>query len=773
MKTQDTGRARRALLVPASALLAAGAAQDVHAATAADREFSMPGSSTQSITFNVVDEGLVSGAIRPLQLVSASSSDVSVSARLNCITVTGILDAPFDIDYTIAEGDDAAATRASGTLTFDPGSTAAPVNEILPSDPACADPLHALPTAVGDSGETISGQAVTIPLLANDVTATSASRIIIVSQPGNGTVVVQGNSVVYTPSAGYAGEDVFTYSISDYSLYTDYRSNTATVALTVNDAPPNQAPTADAGGDQTLDDTDLQPGEDVVLDASGSSDPDGSIVSHVWLDQDENQIATGMNATVRLPDGVNTIILLVTDNLGETGIATITVSIAVAPPRSSLESLTNLTPNQRAVARALDDVCGRLNQASNGDIALTPDQQALLERCNALLYNNNADRQRRALDELNGEELAAARTQTLQFANFQYAGVMDRMIALRGGAKGLSLAGLSIMHEGTLIPLAELQQMARQLLGGGASADKPEPGGLLSDKLGLWVRGNYSFGKKKQSEATPGFEADQWSLMAGVDYRLSDKAVVGVALSYGDSDVKFKPSGEGGLATTSWAGSLYGSLYAARNFYIDAIINLSDSDYEARRSIEYEDALGPVSAQARGETGGLSLSGGASMGYDFLIGGLTLSPTAGVLYVDSYIDSFIERGAAGLNLAYEQQDFTSMTTTLGLRATFAWNRSWGVLLPYLRADFVREYEDDVEVFGARFAADPVGTPSGNSAPILIRSDNPDRSYWRLAAGFSAQLPHGISGYVEYQRLESFQFVDFQDISVGLRAQRRF
>jgi hypothetical protein len=55
----------------------------------------------------------------------------------------------------------------------------------------------------------------------------------------------------------------------------------------------------------------------------------------------------------------------------------------------------------------------------------------------------------------------------------------------------------------------------------------------------------------------------------------------------------------------------------------------------------------------------------------------------------------------------------------------------------------------------------------------VETDNPDESYWRLATGLSAQFIHGISAYVEYQRLESFEFISFQDVSLGLRFQRSF
>jgi outer membrane autotransporter protein len=250
---------------------------------------------------------------------------------------------------------------------------------------------------------------------------------------------------------------------------------------------------------------------------------------------------------------------------------------------------------------------------------------------------------------------------------------------------------------------------------------------------------------------------------------LSDKAVIGGAISYGSSSVDFK-SDDGKLDTDSYSLSVYGSAYAAKNFYFDGIFNYQNSSYDAFRNITYVDGLGLVDVDATGDTDGTTLSGGLSAGYDFLAGGLTISPNVGFFYIDTTIDGFTEGGAGGLNLIYDEQKFKSMTGNAGLRLTYAWNVSWGVLLPHLRVDYVREFEDDVDVFGVRFANDP---NAASTPPVLVATDNPDTSYWRLAGGFSAQFKHGISGYIEYQRLESFEFISFEDVSIGLRFQRSF
>ena len=298
----------------------------------------------------------------------------------------------------------------------------------------------------------------------------------------------------------------------------------------------------------------------------------------------------------------------------------------------------------------MDRICGDLRDLSGGEgQELTGNQQDLLVRCDGLQTGNTTGNQVAALEELVADDFAVARTQTLLFANTQYASVMDRLMALRGGARGLSLAGLNIIVDGKPVPLAQLQDMAKGLLGGGASAD--EPGGLLSDKWGMWARGNLQLRREGSQHAAARRSmriSGRWSAASTIASATSWSAAC--ALAYGQSSIEFDPRDEGALDTDTWAISLYGSTYAAKNFYFDAIVNVAKADYGADRNITYVDGTGLVNVDARGDTDGMTYSAGLSGGYDFLIGGLTLSPNLGLFYIDATIDGFSETGAGGLNL---------------------------------------------------------------------------------------------------------------------------
>jgi hypothetical protein len=93
------------------------------------------------------------------------------------------------------------------------------------------------PNAVNDQANTTRPNAVVISVLANDSDGDGGVLSVVgVSQPAHGNVAISGGgqTVTYTPNAGYQGPDNFTYTISDGQG----GSAMATVTVTVSPAAP-------------------------------------------------------------------------------------------------------------------------------------------------------------------------------------------------------------------------------------------------------------------------------------------------------------------------------------------------------------------------------------------------------------------------------------------------------------------------------------------------------------------------------------------------------
>jgi hypothetical protein len=94
--------------------------------------------------------------------------------------------------------------------------------------------VNTAPVASNDIATTAQGQAISINVLPNDTDAQSnidPSSVAIGTPPTNGSTTLNANgTVVYTPAAGFAGTDTFTYTVKDSLGAT---SNAATVTVYV------------------------------------------------------------------------------------------------------------------------------------------------------------------------------------------------------------------------------------------------------------------------------------------------------------------------------------------------------------------------------------------------------------------------------------------------------------------------------------------------------------------------------------------------------------
>ncbi len=89
--------------------------------------------------------------------------------------------------------------------------------------------------AIDDSTNTLEDTSVTIKVLANDYNPDRLPLTISVGAVANGTAVVSGTNIVFTPASNYFGTTTFNYAVSDG---TNQSIGSVTVAVTaVNDVP--------------------------------------------------------------------------------------------------------------------------------------------------------------------------------------------------------------------------------------------------------------------------------------------------------------------------------------------------------------------------------------------------------------------------------------------------------------------------------------------------------------------------------------------------------
>lgn len=116
------------------------------------------------------------------------------------------------------------------------------------------NPINDAPLAVNDTAQTTVNNAVAVNVLGNDSDIDGDMLTIdSVTNPQSGTAVISNGTVLYTPNAGFQGNDSFTYTITDGEF-----SATATASITVNQRNTDRVLTATNDAVSTDEDTVLR-----------------------------------------------------------------------------------------------------------------------------------------------------------------------------------------------------------------------------------------------------------------------------------------------------------------------------------------------------------------------------------------------------------------------------------------------------------------------------------------------------------------------------------
>jgi len=296
------------------------------------------------------------------------------------------------------------------------------------------------------------------------------------------------------------------------------------------------------------------------------------------------------------------------------------------------------------------------------------------------------------------------------------------------------------------------------------------------DKWGLFVNGSYGTGNKDATLREHGFDFDSWSLVSGLDYRVTDQLILGLALSYATTKSSIDNNG-GDVDLDGLGGSLYGTYYVD-NFYVDFLAGVAGKKYDTERNVRYSVAANTVGTTLvnqvfTGDTNAGDVTAGLGTGYNLSFGGFAVTPFAHLAYLQSNIDGYTEslqgqNGNAGFGLALrvDDQEVKSLASNFGVQLARAINTSRGVVTPYVRVDWEHEYENDARNITAHFAN--VGGNYDALNSITIPTDNPDRDFVNFAAGLSTVFPGGLQCFVDYSTVLGYEDITLQRFVVGMR-----
>ncbi|MCP5195658.1 MAG: tandem-95 repeat protein [Gammaproteobacteria bacterium] len=601
--------------------------------------------------------------------------------------------------------------------------------------------------AVDDTAITPARISVTIPVLANDV----GTGLVIVqaSTPVHGSTSISGSAIVYTPALNFAGSDSFIYSIRDSFSQSESATVQVTVMALALEAVDDAAATSfrtpiaipvltnDVGTDLTIIQVGSPAHGSAVIGADGVIDytPASSFVGTDTF-------------TYTISDGIST----------DSAVVSITITRDKEDVQALLEDTTD-DPSAKTVGRAIGGLCFDRSASAN-----------FLRDCDSLV--NAASNQEpgvgSALEQITPRSLTTAVDAAQTSVQSQMLGIRSRMAALRSGVMGINLDNLNIQRGGWTLSGRDLRYLLASVgeeIGGVPSA--ADVGADLG-AFGVFASGAINLGNKDQTENQAGFDFKTLEVTLGADYRFSDQSILGAAISYTATDTDIDGNG-GYLDSHGYGLTLYGVYYPSERLYVEGMVNYGHNDYDQRRNVAYKLQNVDVKQGFDSSYSGRQFFADVGAGYQFRRGNLTFGPEARLSYFDLKVDPFEERASnrdpgSAWAVAMSGQNLQSLVFSLGGKASYLLDRSWGTLEPQVEISWLHEFKDNNRLVNGRFV-------EGAAVPdniFQIFTDPVDKNYFRFGLGLQARLNQGPSVLIQYRTLFDYEQLETHTISTQLR-----
>lgn len=244
-----------------------------------------------------------------------------------------------------------------------------------------------------------------------------------------------------------------------------------------------------------------------------------------------------------------------------------------------------------------------------------------------------------------------------------------------------------------------------------------------------------------ERDAVDGYHATYGGLLFGWDRDVNDTWRAGAVVSYNRARIENTGVTDGDNAKIDAYGLVGYANYLGQSWYADVSAGVVYQRYDTTRHIAFTGFNG----EADGSFNGQQYVARADGGYPLPLGnGTTLTPLASLTYSTLFQDSYTETGGNGAALAVDKTHTTSFTSDLGARLTSTVATSYGKLTPSFQLLWRHEYNHDKTQTNARFAGDPTGETSFNSAGAT-----PLENSALISAGVTLMRVNNLSINVRY------------------------
>jgi len=256
---------------------------------------------------------------------------------------------------------------------------------------------------------------------------------------------------------------------------------------------------------------------------------------------------------------------------------------------------------------------------------------------------------------------------------------------------------------------------------------------ILPNDWKVWTEGSISFGKIGESSLSSAQDIDSLGITVGVDTKIDNDKILGVALRVGNSDVDVGIYGSA-VDTNALSLSLYGINSLEDNNFLKHVFGVSYLDSDIVRKNQ-----GNTNTQT-GDREGKQVFGSLNFGRKYENGDVIITPTGAVDGSYTTLDSYTESGNEAIS--YNKQDISSLMASLGVLIDQDVDLKNSNVRSRINLEYGKEFASSSKV---------VTSYVSDSEVFEYQADNKNRDIYTAGLGFDFKHDQGLTISTDYER----------------------
>ena len=257
---------------------------------------------------------------------------------------------------------------------------------------------------------------------------------------------------------------------------------------------------------------------------------------------------------------------------------------------------------------------------------------------------------------------------------------------------------------------------------------------ILPNDWEVWSEGSISFGKIGESSLSSAQDIDSLGITVGVDTKMDDDQILGVALRVGNTDVDVGTFGSK-VDTNALSLSLYGINSLENSNFLKHVFGVSYLDSDIVRKYEGNTDINT------GDREGKQVFGSLNFGREYENSDLIITPTGRIDGSYTALNGYTESGSAAA-LSYNDQDIKSLMASLGVLIDQDVDLENSTVKSRINLEYGKEFASSSKV---------VTSYVSDSESFEYQADNKNRNIYTAGLGFDFKHDQGLTISTDYER----------------------